>query len=152
MRYGIEDVPGRAMTSRTLVPEDGDTRKYVDEWFDLKGWLTIFVEVNVILQVYTRPSAARSVSGTTNSRRLALSLCICPNQLARSAAPMVSQMWAGGQAVSSGAGVTLLDWLSVWWRAIQSRLIGAAAVGKDVKHKSRLDCVRDDELPAEAYN
>jgi hypothetical protein len=26
---------------------------------------------------------------------------------------MVSQMWAGSQAESSGAGMTLLDWLNV---------------------------------------
>jgi hypothetical protein len=38
---------------------------------------------------------------------------VSSSQLARSAAPMVSQMWAGGQAESSGAGVTLLDWLDV---------------------------------------
>lgn len=41
------------------------------------------------------------------------SLCIYPNQLVQSAAPIVSQLWAGGHAESSGAGVTLLHWLNV---------------------------------------
>ena len=36
----------------------GDTRKYVDEWFDFKGGLKVFFEILVALQVHTRPSMA----------------------------------------------------------------------------------------------
>jgi hypothetical protein len=59
-------------------------------------------------------------------------------------------MWAGGQAESSGAGVTLLDWLKVMVESDIVKAYRCCCRREGHETKSRLDCVRDDELPAEA--
>jgi hypothetical protein len=61
-------------------------------------------------------------------------------------------MWAGGQAESSGAGVTLLDWLKVMAKSDIVKAYRYYCCREGRETKSRLDCVRDDELPAEASN
>jgi hypothetical protein len=66
-------------------------------------------------------------------------------------------MWAGGHAESCGAGVTVLDWLEdVIVRAENDIFKAYWCCSRrgttSTLEKSSLDCVRDDELLAEASN